>query len=266
MRVTNKAHGKMYLLAFCSLLMAASVHAEEDCYADSNWPSDQTLKASFDVLSWNLQKASGDGWQRDLKELAGDVELAFLQEASLQAGIPELLPGALTAVFAEGYTTTQLNTGVMTLGTAAPSKHCSFSAVEPWLRTPKAASAATYALSGRDEHLLAINLHAVNFSLGLDSLRNQLLPLLQQVANHTGPAIIAGDFNTWSEARQNLVDELLAAQGLTQVEFEDDKRSRPLGRPLDHVYLRGLTVEKAEVISVASSDHNPIRLRLALVP
>ena len=51
---------------------------------------------------------------------------------------------------------------------------------------------------------------------------------------------------------------------LLPVSFEPDLRSRPLGRALDHIYIRGMRAERAEVIPVDSSDHNPLRVRLAL--
>ena len=266
MKTLRYIFGHSFALALSCVLLLVTVPAESSCDVDAAWPKNQTLGPSFSILSWNMQKAGGKGWQQDLMALTDSVELAFLQEASLQAGIPELLPDELTAVFAQGYSTSQLNSGVMTLGSAAPQVHCSYSAVEPWLRTPKAASVAEFALQGSDDRLLAVNLHAINFSLGLQSLREQLAPLVAQLAEHAGPAIVAGDFNTWSGTRQALVDRLMASQGLTQVAFKNDLRSRPLGRPLDHVYLRGLRAERAEVVAVASSDHNPIRLRLTLEP
>ncbi|MEE4661549.1 MAG: endonuclease/exonuclease/phosphatase family protein [Halieaceae bacterium] len=256
-----------YAFAITLLLLAAAVsQAEDRCSADPHWQDGQALAPEFDLLSWNIQKAGSARWAEDLQALAEGVELTLLQEASLQAGIPSLLPERLTAVFAPGFKTNTMNTGVMTLGVAAPTTHCSYSALEPWLGTPKAASVSTYALSGRDDRLLAVNLHAINFSLGLGSLRRQLQPLIAQLADHEGPALAAGDFNTWSAARQSLVDTLMASQGLSRVEFIEDLRSKPFGRPLDHVYLRGLTAERAEVVAVESSDHNPIRLRLAVSP
>jgi len=256
-----------HALAITLLLLTAVVsQAEDRCFDHPNWQHGQALAPEFDLLSWNIQKAGSPRWAEDFQALSEGVELALLQEASLQADIPALLPERLTSVFAPGYKTSRMDTGVMTLGAAVPTSHCSYSAMEPWLGTPKAASVSTYALSGRDDRLLAVNLHAVNFSLGLGSLRSQLQPLVARLADHEGPAIAAGDFNTWSTARQALVDTLMASQGLTRVEFIDDLRSKPFGRPLDHVYLRGLTAERAEVVAVESSDHNPIRLRLAVSP
>lgn len=225
----------------------------------------QALSGHLDILSWNIQKASGDGWAEDLAALAGDVHLAFIQEARLQAMLPEAIArDSLHPTFTRGYTTEEAETGVMTISSHMPSWFCHLTAVEPWLGTPKAMTVTEHPLAGRDERLLAINIHAVNFTFGIDDLREQLQPLADIVANHSGPAILAGDFNTWSESRQQLVDEVLGVHGLTALSFTDDRRTTAFGRPLDHIYVRGLAAEFAEVIPVDSSDHNALRARLRL--
>jgi endonuclease/exonuclease/phosphatase (EEP) superfamily protein YafD len=244
---------------------AGAASANPQC-ADAlgRMPAGEPLAPEIEILSWNIQKAENPGWEADFQRLAGDVQLAFIQEASLQAGIPELLSGELVEVFAQGYATDTLDTGVMTLGAGYPSLHCAFSILEPWLGTPKASSVAEYALRDREERLLVINLHAVNFTLGVEDLELQFADLVGVLAQHRGPAILAGDLNTWSESRQQLVDDFMTSQDMQPVTFEPDLRSRPFGRALDHIFVRGLRTEYAEVIPVESSDHNPLRVRLAL--
>lgn len=224
----------------------------------------QPLASELEVLSWNIQKAGDPAWRQDFTRLANNVQLAFIQEASLQAGIPDLLPEALVEVFAPGYTTATLDSGVMTLGAAPPGLHCSFTVMEPWLGTPKAVSVAEYALAEREDTLLAINLHAVNFTFGVESFEQQIAALAQFLADHEGPAIVAGDMNTWSESRQAVLDTHMSRYGLQPVIFEPDLRTAPFGRPLDHIFVRGLSARHAEVIPVDSSDHNPLRVTLAL--
>lgn len=225
----------------------------------------QSLSGHLDILSWNIQKASNDGWADDLAALATDVDLAFIQEARLQAMLPDAIPrDPVYQVFTRGFSTDNAETGVMTLSSHTPSWLCSFTTVEPWLRTPKAATVTEHPLQGRDERLLAINVHAVNFTFGIEDLRRQLQPLSELLARHHGPVILAGDFNTWSDARQQLVDELLGLQGLSAVQFSEDRRTTAFGNPLDHIYVRGLSAESAEVIAVESSDHNALRARLRI--
>lgn len=264
MSMQRKLFVRSLLVALVASWPSLADAAPECEAALGRMPAGEPLAPEFEVLSWNIQKASNPGWEADLRRLASGVQLAFIQEASLQAGIPELLPADLVNVFATGYTTDTMETGVMTLGAAPPSLHCAFAATEPWLGTPKAASVAEYALRGRQDRLLVINLHAVNFTFGVEPLREQLEGLMNVLALHAGPAIVAGDLNTWSESRQHLVDEYMTSYGLLAVNFEPDLRSRPLGRALDHIYIRGMRADRAEVIPVESSDHNPLRVRLRL--
>lgn len=222
----------------------------------------QVLSGPLDILSWNIQKASNDGWLEDLLELGAGAHLTFIQEAAIHAQLGEIRPtGPLYQSFSQGYTTESLSTGVMTLSTHAPTMQCNFSRVEPWLGTPKTATVTEHALEGRDDRLLAINLHAVNFTLGVADLQEQLRPLSTLLASHKGPAILAGDFNTWSVSRQQAVDQMLAGLGLRPVIFQPDLRTTTFGKALDHIYVRGLETEYAEVIPVSSSDHNALRAR-----
>ena len=223
----------------------------------------EALSGQLEVLSWNIQKASNSGWSQDLAELAGGVNLAFIQEASVQAGIPGVIENPLYQAFAAGYTTSTQNTGVMTLSSSSPSLHCTFTSWEPWLGTPKATSVTEFPIAGRGERLLAINLHAVNFTLGLEDLREQFRVLADLLEQHRGPVILAGDLNTWSGQRQTLVDSFTQRYGLDAIAFSPDLRTTAFGRALDHIYIRGLQALAARVVPVSSSDHNPLRVRLA---
>jgi endonuclease/exonuclease/phosphatase (EEP) superfamily protein YafD len=152
----------------------------------------------------------------------------------------------------------------MTLSASNPSLHCNMTAWEPLLGTPKATSITEYPLRDREERLLAINLHAVNFTLGLENFRQQFSALADLLKRHRGPVIVAGDLNTWSEKRQALVDNFMLEHGLGAINFEPDLRTTAFGRALDHIYIRGLEATFAQVIPVSSSDHNPLRVRLAI--
>jgi endonuclease/exonuclease/phosphatase (EEP) superfamily protein YafD len=223
------------------------------------------LTGELEILSWNIQKASNPGWAEDLASFSQDIDLAFIQEASVQAHIPQAIPMDLYSSFAAGYTTASQATGVLTLSTGNPSVHCELTAREPWLGTPKATSITAYPLQDREDRLLAINLHAINFDLGLKSFQSQFEVLREVLANHQGPIILAGDLNTWSDERQSLVDDFLLEYGLGSVTFEPDLRTRAFGRALDHIYTRGLRANDAKVIPVSSSDHNALRVKLGVI-
>jgi endonuclease/exonuclease/phosphatase (EEP) superfamily protein YafD len=240
----------------------ARTQAADQCMTAST--EGKELSGQLDVISWNIQKASNTGWDEDLAELSGGVNLAFIQEASIQAHIPEVLAAPLHQAFARGYTTPQYETGVMTLSSSSPSLSCQLTSWEPWLGTPKATSVTEYPLAGRRERLLAINVHAVNFAWGLEDFRQQFRALKDLLARHQGPVILAGDLNTWSQERQALVDEFTTEYGLAPVAFNPDLRSTVFGRALDHIYIRGLHTLAARVVPVATSDHNPLLVKLAL--
>lgn len=75
---------------------------------------------------------------------------------------------------------------------------------EPILRLAKSALVTVYPLPDT-RLLMVVNIHAVNFSLGVDVYSKQLLPIGDQIAHHSGPIIMAGDFNARSRPRMNAV-------------------------------------------------------------
>jgi len=247
---------------------AAATSQSEACAATLGRSAAQAggeLDGELEVLSWNIQKASGAGWADDLASLGAGVDLAFFQEAAVEAHIPRVLRPNLHSNFAQGYTTAGQATGVLTLSTGTPSAHCELTAWEPWLGTPKATGITEYPLRDRDERLLAINLHAINFEFSPENFHAQFDALGSVLDGHVGPVILAGDLNTWSSERQSLVDAFMLEHGLGSVAFEPDLRTRAFGRALDHIYVRGLRADAARVIPVTSSDHNALRVRLGIL-
>ena len=108
-------------------------------------------------------------------------------------------------------------------------------------------------------------MHAVNFAMGLQGFQQQIHALEELLVEHQGPVIIAGDLNTWSAGRQQLVDTFMQRFALTAVDFAPDLRTTAFGRALDHIYIRGMKPHTAEVIPVSSSDHNPLRVSLQIL-
>jgi endonuclease/exonuclease/phosphatase (EEP) superfamily protein YafD len=225
----------------------------------------QVLDMPIRMMSWNIQKSGSAGWDLDLRDFASDRNLLLIQEASAQTSINDALPQTLFEAFAAGYSTATATTGVLTLSSASPSLQCNLTAWEPWLGTPKATSITEFPLANTDERLLVINLHAVNFTVGLDDFIDQLETLTPLIARHQGPLLMAGDFNTWSDNRQGFIDEFMARHQLAAVVFQPDVRTRFRNKPLDHIYLRGLKPLTAKTQTVQTSDHNPLLLTLELI-
>lgn len=126
------------------------------------------------------------------------------------------------------------------------------------LRTVKATSVTEYALSNSTATLAVVNVHAINFSLGIEAFSRQLGQISDLVKAHEGPVIVSGDFNTWSQNRLETVQKMARESGLRTLVIPDDGRSTFFGKRVDHVFVRGLQTVAAATPAVETSDHNPI--------
>ena len=216
------------------------------------------------LVSWNMQKKGLPNWRADYSRLTDGRDLILIQEASLRVDTVGDLPSVPHWSFAPGYRTDDSITGVLTLSRSQPLARCSFANTEPLLRTPKATSITQFALEDRDETLLVVNVHAVNFSLGLGSYKRQFKQISDVLEDHQGPIIFSGDLNTWRAGRTQTIEAMAAKLGLMAVEFSDDNRKRFFGSPLDHIYVRGLSATDSDSSVVTTSDHNPMTVTLGM--
>mgnify|MGYP000462913386 CR=1 FL=1 len=267
-----------FLLAGCSASAGAPVAARDaispvspaiaDCRARLDAPH-ETAATGLDsrrirLVNWNIKKKSLPNWKEDYGRLAGDRDLILIQEASLRPETVGILPTVPHWSFAPGYQTDDAVTGVLTLSRVAPLARCSLVTLEPLLRTPKATSITEFGLRDRRETLLVVNVHAVNFSLGMGTYRQQFAQIAAVLEGHTGPVILSGDLNTWREGRTRTIEALAERFNLSELGFDDDRRTQVFGRPLDHIYVRGLTAESSVTTDVTSSDHNPLSVTLSM--
>ncbi len=210
------------------------------------------------ITVWNIYKQQKDNWRSALNQYAKTSELILLQEAKLTSDLSEYLHQSHWQVtMANAFKFQNTSAGVMNLSTVKSLSTCAYLAMEPWLRLPKSALLAEYALSD-GQTLAVVNLHGVNFAWGLNDYKAQLTALEAVLSQHTGPIILAGDFNTWRKARLNVVHQFARDLRLSEVVLGQDQRLRVFGQPLDHVYYRGLEMIKAEAPKTDASDHNPI--------
>lgn len=226
--------------------------------------SDPIQPGSLKLLNWNISKGSKEFWQKDLRSMSIDKDFVILQEAVLDSGIKLQVKELMHESFSPGYTTASKTTGVLTYSKRKPLSECRLSVLEPWLRTPKATNITQFSIEGRHETLLVINVHVVNFSIGLIRFRDQMEQIRQVLMDHSGPAILAGDFNTWRSKRMEVVNDIAGRFAFVAVQLQLDNRKKFNGHALDHVFVRGLSVHNSEVKSVISSDHNPIAVELRL--
>ena len=213
----------------------------------------------INLLVWNIYKQNRDTWRSRLDQYAQGKQLVLLQEASMTPQLKEWISkGQWFGSQVDAFKAFDTTAGVLNLSPDSPSKACAYTELEPWLRLPKSALYALYPLSN-GQQLAVVNIHAVNFTYGTEEYHRQLKVLVDELSQHQGPVIVAGDFNSWSEQRLKVMSESLSAVGLKEVNYTSDNRTQFItGLPLDHVFYRGLTLEKAEAPISDASDHNPI--------
>lgn len=220
--------------------------------------------SSINFLCWNIKKGLKPNWQRDLLELADGKDLVIIQEAILHSDLTKTFDDTLHYSFAKGYKTKKRTTGVMTISKHEPIRHHSLTCWEPWLATPKATNITEYALSDTDETLIVVNIHAINFTLGVKQFRKQMDKVRKVFTKHKGPIILSGDFNTWRKKRMEILKELAMEFGLDALSFQQDYRKTVFGQLVDHIYVRAMTPESTDTHHVKSSDHNPLSAELRL--
>lgn len=234
-----------------------TIHTQFKCFHRDSAPVlDQ--QGTLRVLVWNIYKQNRPELFSRLTQLSIDKNLVLLQEAKLDDQLLNWLKKIdWTSNQVSAFKAFDVSAGVLNLSRVMPLTACANLQVEPWLRLPKSALYAEYQLSN-GQTLKTVNLHAINFTFGTEEYQQQLEAFLQQLASHSGPLLVAGDFNSWSEARQEVIDQLVSRLQLQAVPFSLDNRTRFYNRPLDHIYYRGMRLSYSEVPITDASDHNPL--------
>jgi endonuclease/exonuclease/phosphatase (EEP) superfamily protein YafD len=225
------------------------------------------LPRELDLLIWNLQKGASQATLEDLRsrpELR-DADLHLFQEFKSGPEWNALLNGELARDWwiaphfldHEGQATGVVtgSRSVSGRATAIPSQ-----GREPISNTPKMILYSSYPVEGGARDLGVINVHAINF-VSFQYFEAQLRDLARAVSAHEGPLVVAGDFNTWSARRLDRLRETLAEGELRVVDLDP----RELKPGLDHLFVRGVDVREARVLTeFTSSDHFPIRASLTV--
>jgi len=216
---------------------------------------------SISVLNWNIYKGQRDNWAADFRRYSYKHDVVTIQEAHLGDDLKSMLDDdhrywALNAAF--NYR--DKATGVMTVSRVKPVYSCGQRTVEPLIRLPKTSLISYYPVEGMNENLLVANVHGINFSFGVDVYKEQIEKLYSAIKNHSGPVVLAGDFNTWSDERMQIVDDLAQRLSLESLDYTNHNRTSVFGNALDHVFYRGLEPVEQDTWQVTSSDHNPTRV------
>ena len=213
------------------------------------------------VLNWNIYKGKRENWAIDFKRYSYKHDVLLIQEAHLGNDLQSVLDNehqywALNAAFNyQGKAT-----GVMTASRVKPLRSCGQRRAEPIIRYPKTSLISYYPVEGMNENLLVANIHGINFTFGVGAYKEQIEKLYDVMKHHNGPIVLAGDFNTWSDKRMLIVDDLAQRLSLESLDYTSHNRTIVFGNALDHVFYRGLDPVEHDTWYVTSSDHNPTRV------
>ncbi len=231
-------------------------------YSDNKREGKNELDASnITILNWNIYKGEKKNWAKDFRQLSNGKDLVIIQEARLTPEVKEILKKqSINWTLNTGFYVNDEATGVLTGSKVKPVSSCGLRTTEPFLRLPKTVLVNEYDLSGTDERLLVANIHSINFTLGTKVYGKQIDELKAAITNHQGPVIVAGDFNSWSDGRKEIINNMVTDLSLKAVTYKSKNRITIFGNEIDHVFYRGLESVASEAKQVTSSDHNPIRV------
>lgn len=230
------------------------------------------LPKKINALIWNMKKAMLIGWQAEFLLYGYDKDLFILQEAYetdrfettlAMFGNTQWDMGASFLYRRYG----DAATGTMIGSEASPTevfvKHTPDT--EPVIATPKALTFAKYNVEGRDDQLLVISVHAINFET-TGAFKRNMDQVEEEISKHTGPVLLAGDFNTWNGSRMGYLTSMARRLALTEAEYiNGEARMTFKGWYLDHIYTRGATVNSAKVVGESNgSDHKPFLVELTI--
>ncbi|WP_429737718.1 endonuclease/exonuclease/phosphatase family protein [Enterovibrio makurazakiensis] len=249
--------GILTVYTFVDVPEEASLASGEGSVRCRGYSANETIDVTrpLNIAVWNIYKQQLDGWEAELSELSKDNAIILLQEAQSK-------PQLLSYIEREGWHSNQAYAfaikgeiaGVMTLSEVVPKKVCAYTKIEPYLRLPKSALYSAFSLSN-GKTLSVINLHSINFTFGVEEYKEQLHSLVDAVRDIKGPIIIAGDFNTWSEERLDVVKMELEELGLKEAQYSSDDRLTVFGYPLDHLFYRELELDDSRSKKTSASDH-----------
>ena len=249
------------------------IRSAEVCNEDSfttNLPflyADRLDTENISILNWNIYKGRRENWGKDLQRLSAKRDIIILQEAPLNERLQDMLDEQrFHWILNSAFVINGQEVGVLTASKVKPLESCGLRHAEPLIRLPKTILISMYQLSGTSKTLLVANIHGINFTLGNDSYNNQIKSLQDILHRHNGPLVVAGDFNSWSTGRRNIMIEMANALELLPLTCKTTNRCTIFGSTVDHIFYRGLEPVTHETHIVSTSDHNPITVQFRVVP
>ncbi|WP_372653982.1 endonuclease/exonuclease/phosphatase family protein [Halobacteriovorax sp.] len=228
-------------------------------------------KETVNLFVWNMYKANKESWKYQFKSQIPYYDFFLLQEMLTKPEVVDIFSNTESLDFITAtsfiYKKSGERTGVATGSKYSPSwsKFLRSQKREPILSTPKMTLFTKYSISGSDEELLIVNIHAINF-VSSQALRSQLQDVSIVIKSHYGPVVFAGDFNTWTNEKQGFLKEITEELGMEEVTFKNDTRKKMFGFILDFIFVRDIKVLSSNVHDdLNGSDHNAISVKLKFI-
>lgn len=225
---------------------------------------------SISVFVWNIYKGEKKDWYKDFHKIANSADLFATQEFFDSESVEytysvrsndEVLIGLAYGISFWGVT------GVATVSKVASNsqKNLRTIAREDFsIKTYKTSLISKYPIADYPHDLLFVNVHLLN-SVDVNIYAKEINRVGHQIKNHTGPVVVAGDFNSWSE-REAAVNKWAKKWGLNEVRFSPDNRTRfGKSKPIDRIFYKGLEVIDSWSAKVKTSDHNPLGVKLKVL-
>ena len=190
---------------------------------------DIVLPNSFSLICWNVHKENlQPGFISLLKALEVEyaLEIILLQEALFSSQLISI--AGFPYVAAANLHVSGMYSGVVTAAHADPTErhHYMTLAREPFVFTPKSTLVTIYRFQRRPS-LAVVNLHAINFR-SLSWYKWEMSRLYELLKGHSGPMVLAGDFNCWQSARKQVLDHLREKLALEYVVTDNSHRGKKL--------------------------------------
>ncbi|MCB0341114.1 MAG: endonuclease/exonuclease/phosphatase family protein [Pseudobdellovibrionaceae bacterium] len=220
--------------------------------------------ASLKIFVWNVYKGQRDRLLPDLQVYSEASDFVLLQETLTSTSFTNAFNrvNGMAWHSAISFFDEKVGTGVSTGSRFAISslKFLRSEPREPIINTPKMVLLAEYPIEGEREPLLVANIHGINFVANSD-FKKQIRQLFNELAQHRGPILLGGDFNTWNADRRKFLVKMTQSQDLVHVTWPRDHRFFEL----DHIFVRGLDVKRSHILDyVDSSDHEPLFIEAKL--
>ena len=218
---------------------------------------------TFGILCWNVYKNNlkNPAFKPFMKKLAAKKQIDFLlfQEANfrnnLKCGLQEFAFEAAANIEYRGEFY-----GVLTASRVNAQKSQAYlSKGKESLFGPYKSLLLDYYPFRDGTQLLVLNIHAINFREN-QRYNIELERLNELVKNHSGPMIIAGDFNSWNTKRTEKLHKARKALSLDTVTFKEGSKVKSfMGNHLDFIFYRGMKLLDSAVLdNHGLSDHNPL--------